>query len=166
MIYSSINRKPNAPPNPGLAYELDLLKSELSKHMVDQKKVVNNASGDPAGSRRIPRREAIKRMEEYEDPAAQDKLKELSDGELVDLTREAIRLRKEDNRYNLGGPHNRKLVPTEEMIAEAAAPSAFMPPMPPMPSGAASVQTEPAMPPEASLGIPPTSDQPLLAPPL
>lgn len=50
MIYSSINRKPNAPPNPGLAYELDLLKSELSKHMVDQKKVVNNAAGDPAGS--------------------------------------------------------------------------------------------------------------------
>ena len=166
MIYSSINRKPNAPPNPGLAYELDLLKSELSKHMVDQKKVVNNAAGDPAGSRRIPRREAIKRMEEYEDPAAQDKLKELSDGELVDLTRESIRLRKEDNRYNLGGPDFKKLVPTEAMIAEAAAPSAFMPPMPPMPSGVASVQPEPAMPPEASLVIPPTSDQPQLAPPI
>jgi hypothetical protein len=163
MIYSSINRKPNAPPNPGLAYELDLLKSELSKHMVDQKKVVNNAAGDPAGSRRIPRREAIKRMEEYEDPAAQDKLKELSDGELVDLTRESIRLRKEDNRYNLGGPDFKKLIPTEAMISEAAAPSAFMPPMP---SGVASVQPEAAMPPEPSLGIPPTSDQPQLAPPI
>jgi len=163
MIYSSINRKPNAPPNPGLAYELDLLKSELSKHMVDQKKAVNNAAGDPAGSKRIPRREAIKRMEEYEDPAAQDKLKELSDGELVDLTRESIRLRKEDNRYNLGGPDFKKLVPTEAMISEAT-PSAFMPPMPPMPSGVASVQPEPAMPPEPSLGIPPTSDQSQLAP--
>lgn len=165
MIYSSINRKPNAPPNPGLAYELDMLKSELSKHMVDQKKAVNNATGDPAGSRRIPRREAIKRMEEYEDPSAQEKLKELSDGELVDLTREAIRLRKEDNRYNLGGPHNRKLVPTEEMIASIA-PKAFMPPMPPMPSGVVSGQPEIAMPPEPSLGIPPTSEQPQLAPPL
>ena len=162
MIYSSINRKPNAPPNPGLAYELDLLKSELSKHMVDQKKVVNNAAGDPAGSKRIPRREAIKRMEEYEDPAAQDKLKELSDGELVDLTRESIRLRKEDNRYNLGGPDFKKLVPNAQMIADAA-PSAFMPPMP---SGVAFVQPEPAMPPEPSLGIPPTSDQPQLAPPI
>lgn len=165
MIYSSINRKPNAPPNPGLAYELDMLKSELSKHMVDQKKVVNNATGDPAGSRRIPRREAIKRMEEYEDPSAQEKLKELSDGELVDLTREAIRLRKEDNRYNLGGPHNRKLVPTEEMIASIA-PKAFMSPMPPMPSGVVSGQPEIAMPPEPSLGIPPTSEQPQLTPPL
>jgi hypothetical protein len=161
MIYSSINRKPNAPPNPGLAYELDLLKSELSKHMVDQKKTVNNATGDPAGSKRIPRREAIKRMEEYEDPSAQEKLKELSDGELVDLTREAIRLRKEDNRYNLGGPYHRKLVPTEEMIAST--PRAFMPPMP---LGVASGQPETAMPPEPSLGIPPTSEQPLLAPPL
>lgn len=168
MIYSSINRKPNAPPNPGLAYELDLLKSELSKHMVDQKKVVNNAAGDPAGSKRIPRREAIKRMEEYEDPAAQDKLKELSDGELVDLTRESIRLRKEDNRYNLGGPDFKKLVPNEAMIA-AAAPSAFMPPMPPMPetSGVSGLgPPAPAMPPEASLGISPTSNQPQLAPPL
>jgi len=163
MIYSSINRKPNAPPNPGLAYELDLLKSELSKHMVDQKKVVNNAAGDPAGSRRIPRREAIKRMEEYEDPDAQDKLKELSDGELVDLTRESIRLRKEDNRYNLGGTDFKKLVPNAQMIAEAAAPSAFMPPMP---SGVASVQPELAMPPEPLLGIPQTSDQPQLAPPI
>lgn len=68
-------------------------------------------------------------MEEYEDPTAQEKLKELSDGELVDLTRESIRLRKEDNRYNLGGPDFKKLVPNEAMIA-AAAPSAFMPPCP------------------------------------
>lgn len=143
MIYQSINRKPNAPPNPGLAYELDLLKNELSKHMVAQKKTVIAATGDPAGSQRIPRREAIKRMQEYEDPAAQEKLKELSDGELVSLAKEAIRLRKEDSSYNLGGPMNRRLVPDEAMIAEANAPLAFMaPPMPPMPPEATSDQTQ------------------------
>jgi len=78
----------------GIAGELDALKRDLATLLIAARADLSKATGDPAGSRRIGRQETIDRLDVYEKPEARQALQGVSDGELVRLTKDAVRLRK------------------------------------------------------------------------
>lgn len=126
MIYQSIMDKVGRKSKLlGLAGELDALKTDLSSLMVANKGVVTAAVGPPAGSTRATKAETIEKLTRYDKPndsEVQAILAGLSVGELVKLTRESIKLKKD-------------LMPPEPSLASPASfLSEPLPPLPPLPS--------------------------------
>lgn len=143
MIYQNImNKVGRRSALPGIAGELDALKSDLSSLMVANKGIVNTAVGPPAGSKRISDAEAARGLDTTysgDSPEVAERLKLLTIGQLVKLTQDTIRLRKSH--------------PTQ---AKDSVPEGFTPP-PVQPS----IPSAPPVPPAPDLATPaPTPPMP------
>ena len=158
MIYQSIMDKVGRKSKLlGIAGELDALKTDLSSLMVANKGVVTAAVGPPAGATRATKAETIEKLTRYDKPndsEIQAILAGLSVGELVKLTRESIKLKKD-------------LMPPTTSLASPA--SFLSEPLPPLPSLPAPEQPPmppiPAMP-EVPMPEAPISQGPVPLPPL
>jgi hypothetical protein len=98
-----IDAIPPGKPGAGLAKELNHLTLTMASILVDMRKTLTSASGDPAGSRRLSTAETLKRLDQYEDPSRAEHFTDVSDGDLVKLTKQAIKLRQAamtDNKWS------------------------------------------------------------------
>lgn len=147
MIYQNImNKVGRRSALPGIAGELDALKSDLSNLMVANRGLVNTAVGAPAGSKRVSDAEAARGLDTTyaaDSPEVAERLKLLTVGQLVKLTQDTIRLRK-----------------SQPAAPKDSVPEAFTPP--PLPS----IPPLPPVPPAPDLATPdPTPPMPMPMPP-
>lgn len=162
---------------PGLAGELDALKSDLSSLIVSNKVIVHDAVGPPAGSKRISDAEAARGLDTTYGPNVADRLKLLTIGQLVKLTQDTIRVRKSQDANDTKEPHAvpeafNPIGPATQATQAPQAPQAptpmpSAPPVPPIPDLATAVPTLPppmSMPPTPMPTPMPTSMPAPLAP--
>ena len=125
---------------PGIAGELDALKGDLSTIIVAARGSLLNGLGSPAGAKRVNRARVLERLDVYEDPAAQPALKSVTDGDLVRLTKEAIRARSTAQSRGEWAPKPVPEPKLEPAPIEPPIPAAFPSPLAnpqPMPSATA-----------------------------
>lgn len=142
---------------PGIAGELDALKADLSTILVAARGSLLDGMGSPAGAKRVDRARVLARLEVYESPDSQAALKAVGDGDLVRLTKEAIRARSSAMETGAWAPKAQDpwpeppASPAPEPIPQAfpdpMAPMGPMGPTPPGPMGPMSPMPQGPMPP-------------------
>lgn len=85
---------PNRRRTDGLAQELASLTTAMARTLIELKTTLTNTTGDPARSKRLSRTDTLARLDAYEDPQRRADLANVSDGDLAQLTRQAITLRR------------------------------------------------------------------------
>ena len=131
----------------GMARDLNMMKTDLSNTLVALRKQLADATGPAPGSVKLSRNKTLDRINTYDDPARQQDLKALSDGDLVKLTQQAIRTRQQAMAAGTWSP------PAPEGVIEGASPAG--------PSPATSL---PPAPPSSPVGIAPAGPPALAAP--
>ena len=131
----------------GMARDLNLMKTDLSNTLVALRKQLADATGHPPGAVKLNRNKTLDRINTYDDPARQQDLKALSDGDLVKLTQQAIKARQQAMADGTWNP------PAPEGLIEGASPAAPSP----------SIALPPA-PPASPAGIAPAGPPALAAP--
>lgn len=114
----------------GFAHDLNLMKVELSKALVSIKQSLSIATGHPPGSRKLTTRETLQRLDRFEFPESREELKQLSDGQLVQLVKQAIAARDKANNES-GRDIMPKLPPPEGGAIPQSDPSTSTAPTPP-----------------------------------
>lgn len=145
----------NMPPpkrneTPGFARDLNLMKGELAKALVAIKKSLSIATGHPPGSKKLTSQETLQRLDRFEFPESREELKKLSDGQLVQLVKQAIAARDKAN-HESGSDITPQLPPPEGGAIPQSAPSTSTAPTPPalpVPSAIA-----PAAPEQSALSV-------------
>ncbi len=138
---------PSRTETPGFARDLNIMKNELSKALVSIKESLSIATGPPPGSKKLSSKETLQRLERFESPESRDELKDLTDGQLVSLVKQAIKARESANNEDMKSISPARPSPEGEAIPQegpslsiAPTPSALpvpsaLAPEPPSPSG-------------------------------
>ena len=105
----------------GMARDLNMMKIDLSNTLVALRKQLAEATGHAPGSVKLSRNKTLDRINTYDDPARQEDLKALSDGDLVKLTQQAIKARQQAMASGTWSP------PAPEGLIEGASPAAPSP---------------------------------------
>lgn len=88
-----INGLPPSRPGTGLAKELSHLTRTMATILIEMRNTLSSTAGDPAGSRRLNTKDTLDRLDQYEDPQRAQDFADVSDGDLVKLARQAVKLR-------------------------------------------------------------------------